>query len=236
MRPCLSHLWAVAAVISGLSHCAECRAAEFPTATLENFKSEDFRTRETAQANLLEWSRKNPGIATDRLFVLSQTADDPEVGERCLAVLRELIGDEYLKEGEGYIGIRMQDEISNTIPGDPKPRSVIRILQVVADSPAHQAGLKLNDLIAGLEDRVWRDGAASISFMQTVREFKPATRITLRVVRDNKLLDVPVKLARRPLFADNPFLDESQLDLQTAEKAAKEAYFRRWMDARKVRD
>jgi len=235
MRPGLRHLWAVSAIISGFFHCAACGAGEFPAKTLEDFKSEDFRTRETAQGALLEWSRENPGIAKDRLFELSQKADDPEVRERCLAVLRELIGDEYLKEGEGYIGIRMQDETA-TIPGDPKPRAVIRILQVVPDSPAHEAGLKFDDLIAGLNDRVWRDAPASQSFMQTVKEFKPATRITLRVLRDGKLMDFPVKLARRPLFADNVFLDESQVDLEAAEKAAKEAYFRRWMDARKARD
>lgn len=235
MRPCLRHLWALSAIIWGFFHCAACQAEEFPVGTLEDFKSEDFRTRETAQASLLEWSRKNPGIAIDRLFGLSQTADDPEVRERCLAVLGEVIGDEYLQEGEGYIGIRMQDEIGN-VPGDPKPRGVIRVLQVVPDSPAHSAGLKFNDLIVGLDDRVWLDAAASQSFMQTVREFKPATRITLRVVREGKLLDVPVKLARRPLFADNPFLDESQIDLEAAEKAAKEAYFRRWLEARKARD
>jgi PDZ domain len=236
MSPCVRQLWAVSAFIIGFAHCAICRAGEFPAATLEDFKSEDFRTRETAQAGLLEWSRKNPGIAMDRLFGLSQTADDPEVRERCLAVLRELIGDEYLKEGEGYIGIRMQDEITNTIPGDPKPRSVIRILQVVQDSPAHVAGLKVNDLITGLDDRVWRDGGATQFFMQTVRELKPATLVTLHILRDGKLAAVAVKLARRPLFADNPFLDESQLDLEAAEKAAKEAYFRRWMDGRKARD
>jgi predicted metalloprotease with PDZ domain len=228
-------LWAVSAIIWGFVRCAACGAEEFPSTALENFKSEDFRTRESAQATLLEWSRKNPGIAMDRLFGLSQTADDPEVRERCLAVLRELVGDEYLKEGEGYIGIRMQDETGN-VPGDAKPRSVIRILQVVPESPAHVAGLKFNDLIVGLEDRIWRDGAASPSFMQTVREFKPATRITLRIVRDGTPMDVPVKLARRPLFAENPFLDESQIDLEAAEKAAKEAYFRRWMETRRARD
>jgi hypothetical protein len=235
MRPCVRYLWAPAVISLGLACGSVCRAVEFPAKPLEDFKSEDFRTRETAQASLLEWSRKNPGIAMERLFVLSQSADDPEVRERCLAVLRELIGDEYLKEGEGYIGIRMQDETA-TIPGDPKPRSAIRILQVVQDSPAHFAGLKVNDLIAGLDDLVWRDGAASQFFMQTVREFKPASHITLSILRDGKLMDVKVKLARRPLFADNPFLDESEVDIEAAEKAAKEAYFRRWMDARKARE
>jgi S1-C subfamily serine protease len=129
----------------------------------------------------------------------------------------------------------MLDETAN-VPGDPKPRSVIRILQVVPESPAQIAGLNFNDLIVGLEDRIWRDGAASVSFMQTVREFKPASRITLRVLRAGALMDIPVILARRPLFADNPFLDETQVDLEAAEKAAKEAYFRRWMEARKTRN
>jgi hypothetical protein len=228
-------LWAILAILWGFAAGVPCRAAEFPTATLEDFKSEDFRTRETAQATLLEWSRKHPAIAMDRLFALSQAADEPEVRERCLDVLRELIGDEYLKEGEGYIGIRMLDETAN-VPGDPKPRSVIRILQVVPESPAQIAGLNFNDLIVGLEDRIWRDGAASVSFMQTVREFKPASRITLRVLRAGALMDIPVILARRPLFADNPFLDETQVDLEAAEKAAKEAYFRRWMETRKTRN
>jgi hypothetical protein len=72
--------------------------------------------------------------------------------------------------------------------------------------------------------------------MQTVREFKPASRITLRVLRAGALMDIPVILARRPLFADNPFLDETQVDLEAAEKAAKEAYFRRWMETRKTRN
>lgn len=232
MRPFVRH-FLVVLVILWIS--PNCFAAEFPEATLEDFKSENFRTRESAQESLLDWARKNPKIATDRLFVLSQTADNPEVRERCLAVLGELIGDEYLKGGEGYIGIRMQDELA-VIPGEQNPRGVIRVLQVVPASPAHAAGLKLNDLIAGLNEQIWMEGGASKSFMQIIRELRPSTQVTLRVLRDGKMIDIPVKLGRRPLFADNPFLDEKEMDLEAAEKAAKEAYFRRWLEARKARN
>ena len=47
-----------------------------------------------------------------------------------------LVTDEYLKEGEGYIGIAlaMKDDIV-TVPGDPKPRNVIRVMEVRADTP-----------------------------------------------------------------------------------------------------
>jgi hypothetical protein len=114
---CETFVGGTSAIIWGFGPLCACGAEEFPSTALENFKSEDFRTRESAQANCSN-GRGNPGIAMDRLFGQSQTADDPEARERCLAVLRELVGDEYQKEGEGYIGIRMQEE-TGKVPGDP---------------------------------------------------------------------------------------------------------------------
>jgi C-terminal processing protease CtpA/Prc len=168
----------------------------------------------------------------EELYRQSMSAAEPEVRERCLAVLRELVNDDYLKEGEGYIGIRMQDETAN-IPGDPKPRRVIRVVQVVQDSAAQHAGIQLNDLVAGLGDSVWHDQAASLPFSEKIRQFKPNTRIKLKILRNGQLMDVTVKLGRRPLFADNPFLEQRQADLEAAERAAKDAYFRRWLEGRK---
>jgi S1-C subfamily serine protease len=160
---------------------------------------------------------------------------DPEVRERCLAVLHELVNDEYLKEGEGFLGIRMQDEKA-LIPGEQAARSVLRVTQVLPDSAAQQAGLQPNDLIAGLDDKIWHDEAALVPFMNHVRQFKPGNRVTLRVLRNGKMIDLPVTLGRRPLLADNPFLDQRQGDIEAAERAAKEAYFRRWLERRKARD
>jgi hypothetical protein len=211
------------------------QALELPAGPFANLKSDEFRVRESAQAEILAWARERREAAMDELHHQSRTAGDPEVRERCLAVLRELVNDEYLQEGEGYIGIRMQDENAN-LPGDPKPRSVIRVVQVVPDSAAHQAGLQLNDLIAGLGDTVWREGKASLVFGESIRQIKPGTRITLRILRDGAMMDLVVKLGRRPLAADNPFLDQRQVDLEAAERTAKEAYFRRWLERRKPRN
>jgi hypothetical protein len=208
---------------------------DLPAGPLAGLQSDEFRTREKAQAELLVWARGRPEAAMDELFRMSRKAGDPEVRERCLAVLRELVNDEYLKEGEGYIGIRMQDEMAS-VPDDPKPRNVIRVVQVVPDSAAHQAGLKANDLIAGLDDKVWHDGAASLPFSEKIRQHKPGTRITLKILRNGNLMDVVVKLGRRPLIADNPFLDDRQVDLEAAERAAKDAYFRRWLERKKPRN
>ncbi len=104
-------------------------AMELPAGLLAKLQSEEFRQREQGQGALLEWARQQPARAvTDELLRLSASADDPEVRDRCLRVLRDLVHDEYLLEGEGYMGIRMLDELAN-VPGDPRPRSVIRVIQ-----------------------------------------------------------------------------------------------------------
>jgi hypothetical protein len=208
---------------------------ELPAGLLANLKSEEFRQRESAQADLLAWARQQPEAAMDVLFQHSRVADDPEVRERCLDVLRGLVNDEYLKDGEGFIGIRMQDEFAN-IPGEPKLRGVIRVIQVIPDSAAQQAGLQLNDLIAGLGGQDWPEGPVLLSFSDKIRQFKPNAKVTLKVLRDGKLLDIEVKLGRRPPTADNLlFFDGRQVDPAAAEKEAKEAYFRRWLERRKLR-
>ena len=212
-----------------------CVGLEIPAKPLAELASEDFRTREEAQAAILAWARQHPAGAIDLLYDRSLHADDPEVRERCLAVLRELVNDQYLREGEGYIGIRMLEEVA-VVPGDAKPRGVIRVTQVMPDSAAAKAGLRVNDLSAGIEDKIWRNAPAMRPFSEAVRQYKPGSRVRLKVVREGALIEVPVVLGRRPVFADNPFLDERQVDLEAAEKAAREGYFQRWLEQRKARD
>lgn len=207
-------------------------ALELPAEPLLNLKSEEFRQRESAQADLLVWARAHPEPAMDALFRHSREAADPEVRERCLAVLRALVNDEYLTEGEGYIGIRMQDEFAN-VPGDPKPRSVIRVIQVIAESAAQHAGLQPNDLIAGLADQVWHEGAVSRLFSEKIRQLKPRTKVKLQVLRDGKLQAIEVTLGRRPFIADLMLPDERAVDPESAERAARDAYFRRWLERKK---
>jgi hypothetical protein len=220
----LGLLWATAAMSWSI---------ELPAGPLLRLKSEEFSKREVAQAELLVWARGHVEPAMDALYRHTRVADDPEVRDRCLAVLRELVHDEYLKQGEGYLGIRMLDEFAK-VPGDLELRSVIRVIQVVPDSAAQHAGLQMNDLIAALGDQVWRKDPASRMFTEKIRQLKPNTRIQLKVLRDGKLLEMGLTLARRPLIADSLFLDARQVDLEAVERVAKEAYFRRWLEGRKL--
>ncbi len=211
-------------------------ALELPHEALTDLKSDEFRIRENAQAELLKWSLERPEAAMERLYRESRSSTDPEVRERCNNVLRILVNDEYLKEGEGFIGIHMQDEMK-VLPGDPKPRVSIRVMQVMPDSAGQKAGLMINDLIVGLNDQVLRAEATDRSFTESIRQFKPGTKIILKVLRDKDLIDLEVILGRRPLIiAGNPFLNERPDDEKAAEQAAREAYFRRWLERRKLKD
>ena len=205
-----------------------------PSQQLNNLGSPEFKVRERAETELLEWGRKNPEWAMPEFLRQSQLAVDPEVRERCLHVLRSLVTDEYLKEGEGYIGIALaiKDDIV-TIPGDPKPRHAVRVVEVRADTPGQKSGILLNDLIVALEGEIWREVEATPAFRESIKKMKPTTVTRLTILRDGVLVDLRVTLGRRPLMADM-FLNGQNANLDATERAAKEAYFQRWLSQRKA--
>lgn len=207
---------------------------ELPRENFTKLSSREFHDRETAQSEILAWARTQPEPAMAELFRQSRIADDPEVRDRCLNILRELVNDEYSKEGEGYIGIGLKDEIAN-VPGDPNPRSVIRVTQVQADTPAQKADIRLNDLIVGLDHDVWHEVSAMRLLMDKIRMTKPTTKVELHILRDGEVIAVSVSLARRPLMADNLFFGGQNMDFDASERAAKEAYFRLWLNQRKMK-
>lgn len=209
-------------------------SCELPHEEFLKLGSTKFHEREFAQAELLTWARKQPEAAMTELFGQSRSAGDPEVRERCLNILRELVNDEYSKEGEGYIGIAMKPEIAN-VPGDPKPRSVIRVTLVQPDTPARKAEIRPNDLIVGLDDDVWHEVDASQLFREKIRMMKPTTKVELQLLRDGGVIKVSVNLARRPLMADNLLFNGQNMDVESSELAAKESYFRLWLSQRKSR-
>lgn len=214
--------------------CLPIQAVEIPAKPLADLESEDFRTREQAQASILEWARETPQVAIESIYTRAVGSEEPEVRERCLAVLRELVGDEYSRDGEGFIGVRMLDEQAH-VPGDAKPRAVVRVSFVMPNSPAEKAGLKNNDLIVAVEDQIWHMLPVIQPFSEEIKKHKPGTRIRLTILRHGKLIEVPVVLARRPIEADNPFLDRGPFNMEAAEAAARETFFQRWLKNRRER-
>jgi predicted metalloprotease with PDZ domain len=95
--------------------------------------------------------------------------------------------------------------------------------------PTFQVGF--NDLIVGVDGEVWKQGRASLPFSEKIKKMKPGTKVTLKVLRDAELMDVVVRLGKRPAGAGPQFFGQ-MMDLEAAEKSAKEAFFRQWLEAR----
>lgn len=208
-------------------------SVEPPAEAIDGLGSAEFRKRELAQKELLEWGREHPELAKPDLLRRSRHSADPEVRERCMSVLRSLVTDEYQMEGEGFIGIAlaMKDEVIE-LPGDPKPRHAIRVVEVREGSPGQRAGVQLNDLIVGLENEIWRDVEASPLFREKIKTMKPNTDAGLKILRNGDLIELKVKLGRRPLMADM-FFNGQNFDPAASERAAIESYFQRWLSRQK---
>lgn len=214
-------------------------AVEIPGEPLGRLASPEFRQRESAQSELLAWGRAQREPARLALLEASQSARDPEVRARCFNVLRDLINEQYMTEGDGYMGIRLKDELTE-ISAEPKPCHVLRVTEVVAGMPAAKAGIGMNDLIVSLDGHFWHDGDASPLFIDQVRSKKPGNTVVLGILRDGKILKLEVVLTRRPIYPEgllqmggNLMLSAPEPDSQGVERAAKEAYFRQWLAERK---
>lgn len=200
---------------------------------LKGLESEDFKVRESAQADVLLWARKNPKLAVPELLRLSSDggSPSPEVRDRCMQVLRQLAEDEFAKGGEGYLGVRMGD-LMIPMPENQPDAWAVTLLEVVPDSAASKCGLRVGDAIVALNGQGWQQ-EASKSFSEQIRKLRPGTGVQLRIVRDGKVQNTRVELGRRPADADL-FMPGMDTELGKAmEQQAKDAHFQRWLTEKK---
>ncbi|MCX6846020.1 MAG: PDZ domain-containing protein [Verrucomicrobia bacterium] len=204
-------------------------AQAIPKSFLKALESEDFKARESAQSDVLSWARKNPKAALAELLRLSADASspNPEVRERCMQVLRQLATDDFAKEGDGYLGVRMNDRMVR-MPENQPDRWAVVVIEVVADSAAAKCGLKAGDAIVGLDGQTWEQ-EASKPFSEQIRKRKPGIRVNLRVLRDGALEDLRVELGRRPADADQLMPGMDLEEQKALEQRAKDAHFQRWL-------
>lgn len=196
-----------------------------PVDLVKDLSSEEFAKREAAQAELLELARKSPKSAISELVRLSEGDDDPEIRKRSLQVLRELADVDYLSEGQGYLGILMQEEL---LEGgqEGNGKAGIRVLDVMKGSPAEKADLRRGDLIISLDGKGWQGVGAVTEFGNTVSAKKPLVEVTLMVKRgEPDPIAVTMKLGKRPV----PDLRMAGGDLGLLEDQAKERHFKEWL-------
>lgn len=209
--------WVAAETVCG-------QALKVPQPLIGDLGADSFAAREKAQKELFEWALKKPEIAIPELRRQMDAAEDPEIRARCLEVLKELVvGRGY--RGEGYLGIAMQ-EAEAMVPGDTKSRRALTITLLMEGSAASLGGLKVGDVIVGIGDQVWREPGMKDKFPVFIRMTRPGTVIGVKLLEGGKVVERKVTLGEKPTGV-NPSAIE---DLEAANHAAKELFFRRWLD------
>jgi serine protease Do len=98
------------------------------------------------------------------------------------------------KVSHGYMGLGITDVTpENAKFFDSKSNLGAIVTQVEGNSPAAKAGMKVGDLITGLDGREISDAS---QLQVTVGQTRPGSTIKLQVLRDGKNMEIPVTLEK----------------------------------------
>jgi predicted metalloprotease with PDZ domain len=205
---------------------------EVPKSLLEGLSSEQFKEREASQIELGKWADEKGPSAISAIYKVYAESDDPELRNRCYQALRKQSDKDYLKDGKGYLGVQMREELHD-LPGDDKPRICVRITFVVVGSQADLAGIQAGDLIASMDGKKWYEQGSIDEFSETIASYKPQRRIVFEVMRAGKdeLIQVPVILGRRPV---EDLRSMYYQDLEKLDSEARDRHFKEWLEKQKA--
>src|SRR6059058_5220773 len=124
-------------------------------------------------------------------------------------VYNQLIGPEH-RVSRGSIGIEFNAQENPAIARVYGVNSGVTISNVVAGSPAEQAGLKVGDTITTVDGKPVKNGDDLVS---DIASRKPGAKVTLGVIRNGKKQDITVTVAdRAKLFASRLGEEEDNSD------------------------
>jgi len=132
-------------------------------------------------------------------------------------VYNQLIGPEH-RVSRGSIGIEFNAQENPAIARVYGVNSGVTISNVVAGSPAEQAGLKVGDTITSVDGKPVKNGDELVG---DIAGRKPGAKVTLGLIRNGKKQDTTVTVAdRAKLFASRLGEEEDSSD-STAPKESK---------------
>lgn len=212
-------------------------------ALLGKLNSDDFQVRIKAHAELRDWAQKNIASSPEQLHKEWMVSRQPEVRSRCFELMKEVVIQRQFGKGRGFIGIQMQETIVRGAV-DKRPRKGVQITMVMADTPGEKAGLKMNDIILGVdkldlgkagarpaEGAFRMDFGTVTRFSEYIQSKQPDETITLHILRNAEKIDVKIKLMKRPASADIDTLGRRLFDREDEKKQ----YFRAWLKSMAVK-
>lgn len=198
---------------------------------LEKLSDESYKVRKGAQDRLVEWGKGDLDYALEVMFETFRSAHDPERRLRSRQVLKRLVILKQPFEGEGYLGIRMSTRSYPDRDGELQP--AVLVTEVRSGTPAFESGLKIGDLIAGI-DELWFDDLAPTSMLANYITAKnPGDEITLKVFRQGEFLQTTARLRRRSKEIDRAFNQFPGENPRIPDQAVlDEADFEEWLKGR----
>lgn len=192
--------------------------------------SDEFTEREKAQEELQVWARDKKADAIEPLLQEYKKSDSPETRSRIEAVLREQVILKKFGSGPGFVGIRMQD---GKVPLGGELVSAVGVAEIVKDSSAEKAGLKMGDQITAVDKVKFNDDnlgrvTPSLVFSNYVRTKTANDEVILQLVRNGKEMEIKVILMAIP---DEVRKRQQELNLQEVgpSQAEKDRYFQQWL-------
>lgn len=213
--------------------------AQLPDGVLGKLSSEQYEVREKAYGELYRWAVKNIKDSPETLHSTWRASEDPEAKTRCYTLMKEMVLQRNFGRGKGFVGIRMDEFVVPGKQGAPG-RAGVRVSLVLADTPAAKAGLKVGDVIVGVDEidfskvpqvRDARLGVAIgmgsvLKFSDYIQAKQPDDVINLHLMRAGKMVDMKITLMKRPASADvDPFGGTRRNDT----KVEADRFFKKWL-------
>ncbi len=135
-------------------------------------------------------------------------------GEKCKeeasVCLQQMV--EYLRD-RGWVGI----EFDSVEEGGPP-----QILRVLSGSPAEEAGFEVGDVLVAFNGVPYKESNEA-ALKEAKKALVPGNRVTFRVSRQGREIDIPVVAAALPRQVLAQWVGQHMLEHHVAEAAASEA-------------
>ena len=131
--------------------------------------------------------------------IYSRSGGSMGIGFAIPVSLAKQVMEQIIRSGSvtrGWVGIETQDitpELAESFKLKNSRGSLIA--GVLRDSPAERAGLKPGDILLEIDGREVMD---SSSMLNLISSLKPEKRAILKITRDQKEMDIPVIIGKRP--------------------------------------
>ncbi len=151
--------------------------------------------------------------------IYSQTGGSLGIGFAIPINMAVAIKDQFIKKGgitRGYLGIMPQDitpELAQTF--NLKETKGILIAEVIKDSPADKAGLKVGDIIIEMEGKKVTNAR---NFRNQIAMTAPGTSVVLKIIRDGKEMRITFVTGTLPGSETSAFGAPPQGGSSVAEK------------------